>query len=382
MVGVENSINNEQRNASKPNLGSTNNGDIIDSDQTEHHLSEEIDSTCSTPYFSAPSNPDRVHNGYYFSAPASPMHFFLSSLSSSTSASTFTFSSNDPFVSGSSEFEFSSRLRQSGLTTSKLRRTRRSQDIGTQRLLQTLELELLFLFHSKQILSVPTSPVGGSTHNQNPSQSSLSFPWNPKLNVLVNSLLSNRLLLRSSRLRPLLRKPRGAVATALFSLPTAKPERFSSGNLPNWSSRAIKSFAMGELEARKLKYPTTGTEALLMGILVEGTSQAAKFLWNNGITLFKVREETIKLLGKADMYFFSPEHPPLTEPAQRALDWAVDEKLKSGESGEITTTHLLLGIWSEKESAGHKIMAAFGFDDEKAKELAKSMDDDVLLSHR
>lgn len=30
------------------------------------------------------------------------------------------------------------------------------------------------------------------------------------------------------------------------------------------------------------------------------------------------------------MYFFSPEHPPLTEPAQRALDWAVDEKLKSG----------------------------------------------------
>jgi len=27
---------------------------------------------------------------------------------------------------------------------------------------------------------------------------------------------------------------------------------------------------MGELEARKLKYPNTGTEALLMGILIEG----------------------------------------------------------------------------------------------------------------
>ncbi|GMP24206.1 hypothetical protein CsSME_00001550 [Camellia sinensis var. sinensis] len=46
--------------------------------------------------------------------------------------------------------------------------------------------------------------------------------------------------------------------------------------------------------------------------------------------------------------------------------------LKS-ENGEITTTHLLLGIWSEKESAGHKIMAALGFDDEKAKEIAKSV---------
>ncbi|KAJ4952309.1 hypothetical protein NE237_029141 [Protea cynaroides] len=213
-------------------------------------------------------------------------------------------------------------------------------------------------------------------------QSSMSFPLNLKQDVLVNSLLDIPLSLRSSHLRPLFRKPRAAVATVLFSLPTAKPERASTEKDSKWSARAIKSFAMAELEARKLKYPNTGTEALLMGILVEGTSQVAKFLRANGITLFKVREETVKLLGKSDMYFFSPEHPPLTEPAQRALDWAVDEKLKAGESGEITTTHLLLGIWSEKESAGHKIMAALGFDDEKAKELSKSMDKDVILSYR
>ena len=64
--------------------------------------------------------------------------------------------------------------------------------------------------------------------------------------------------------------------------------------------------------------------------VIAGTSLAAKFLRENGITLFKVREETVKLLGKSDMYFFSPEHPPVTEPAQRALDWAIEEKLKSG----------------------------------------------------
>ena len=56
-----------------------------------------------------------------------------------------------------------------------------------------------------------------------------------------------------------------------------------------------------------------------------GPNFASKFFRANGITLSKVREETVKLLGKADMYFFSPEHPPLTEDAQRALDWAVDE---------------------------------------------------------
>lgn len=66
-------------------------------------------------------------------------------------------------------------------------------------------------------------------------------------------------------------------------------------------------------------------------LFISGTSLAAKFLRENGITLFKVRDETVKLLGKSDMYFFSPEHPPFTEPAQRALDWAIDEKLKSGD---------------------------------------------------
>ncbi|XP_043695006.1 ATP-dependent Clp protease ATP-binding subunit CLPT1, chloroplastic-like isoform X2 [Telopea speciosissima] len=226
---------------------------------------------------------------------------------------------------------------------------------------------------------LPSSTPSSQFDYGKPSQYSLSFPLNLKKDVLVNSLLGNPLSLRSSLLRPLFRKPPAAVATVLFSLPTGKPERASCEKIPKWSARAIKSFAMAELEARKLKYPNTGTEALLMGILVEGTSEAAKFLRANGITLFKVREETVNLLGKSDMYFFSPEHPPLTEPAQRALDWAVDEKMKSDESSEITTTHLLLGIWSEKESAGHKIMAALGFDDEKAKEIAKSVSSKIRM---
>lgn len=45
----------------------------------------------------------------------------------------------------------------------------------------------------------------------------------------------------------------------------------------------------------------------------------------------------------------------------------------TGDGGEITTAHILLGIWSEIESAGHRILATLGFNDEKAKELAKSV---------
>ncbi|KAK6947663.1 Clp, repeat (R) domain [Dillenia turbinata] len=195
---------------------------------------------------------------------------------------------------------------------------------------------------------------------QQANQISLPLSHHLKPNSLPNSwLVGHRVSLHSSfsTPKPLQRPHRPITATISFSLPTA------------WSRRAIKSFAMGELEARKLKYPNTGTEALLMGILVEGTNLAAKFLRANGITLLKVQEETVKLLGKGDMYFFSPEHPPLTEAAQRALDWAVDEKIRSGEGGEITTTHLLLGIWSEKDSPGYKILATLGFNDEKAEKL-------------
>ncbi|KAJ4876328.1 hypothetical protein Rs2_41346 [Raphanus sativus] len=154
------------------------------------------------------------------------------------------------------------------------------------------------------------------------------------------------------------------------SLPTANPESaVSDAKKPKWSWRGIKSFAMGELEARKLKYPNTGTESLLMGILVEGTSFTSKFLRAHKITLYKVREETVKLLGKADLYSFSPEHPPLTQDAQRALDSAVSQNLKAGGIGEIMPAHILLGIWYEVESPGHKILATLGFTDEKAKEL-------------
>lgn len=44
-----------------------------------------------------------------------------------------------------------------------------------------------------------------------------------------------------------------------------------------------------------------------------------------------------------------------------------------GEDGEVTANHLLLGIWSDKESAGHKILESLGFDDEKASLLAKTV---------
>ncbi|KAG2553384.1 hypothetical protein PVAP13_9KG525100 [Panicum virgatum] len=202
-----------------------------------------------------------------------------------------------------------------------------------------------------------------SSPSHHSAPSSVSLGATPVLSVSLRVAAAG-----GPRLSPPLRGRR--ISAVIAQLPTA------------WSSRAVRSFAMAELEARKMRYPTTGTEGLLMGILVEGTSGAAKLLRANGITLLKVREEAANVLGKSEMFYFSPMHPPLTEAAQRALDWAVNEKLKSGEDGEVTANHLLLGIWSDKESAGHKILASLGFDDEKARLLAKTAGEEAATSPR
>lgn len=91
--------NNGEPHPSEPDITSFKNGEPFD---------DEIDSTCSTPYVSAPSSPGRGPTGYFFSAPASPMHFVLSSAPSSSYSQQK--SSGDNSVSGSFEFEFSSRF--------------------------------------------------------------------------------------------------------------------------------------------------------------------------------------------------------------------------------------------------------------------------------
>ncbi|XP_042447411.1 ATP-dependent Clp protease ATP-binding subunit CLPT2, chloroplastic-like isoform X4 [Zingiber officinale] len=210
------------------------------------------------------------------------------------------------------------------------------------------------------LLSIPQIPMPASTPSNRPTRLSVSV----SVSVLPNAFFI-------SPMRPPFPLSSLRSSALVFALPTAKPEMAAAEKMPKWSLSAIKSFALAEVEARRLKYPTAGTEALLMGILVEGTNDASRFLHANGITLFKVREETVKLLGKSDLFFVSPEEIPLTESAQRALDKAIDEKLKSGEEGETTTIHMLLGIWSEKEEPGYKILASLGFNDHKASELAK-----------
>lgn len=114
---VQNNLNNAETE-SITRLSSSSSSPY-DGDPTETpRFSEDLDSTCSTPYVSAPSSPGRgPTSGYFYSAPASPMHFVLSSAPSATchlSSEPSLMSAQSDTSSFEFEFEFSSRFSSSG----------------------------------------------------------------------------------------------------------------------------------------------------------------------------------------------------------------------------------------------------------------------------
>ncbi|KAI4349911.1 hypothetical protein L6164_010453 [Bauhinia variegata] len=96
----------------KPEPQNPNNGENLTAqDQEPLLLYDDIDSTCSTPYVSAPSSPGRGPiSGFFYSAPASPMHFAITAASVAHSSSSSSFDHNNSSVPLACEFEFSARF--------------------------------------------------------------------------------------------------------------------------------------------------------------------------------------------------------------------------------------------------------------------------------
>ncbi|CAN6469182.1 unnamed protein product [Victoria cruziana] len=82
-------------------------------------VDDDFESTCSTPYVSAPSSPCRPfvgNNGCFFSAPTSPVHFFATTFSEELPMASDHFPArfSGTTASQSTDFEFASRLPASG----------------------------------------------------------------------------------------------------------------------------------------------------------------------------------------------------------------------------------------------------------------------------
>ena len=112
-------------------------------------------------------------------------------------------------------------------------------------------------------------------------------------------------------------------------------------------------------EARAMNYPAVGTEHLLLGILREGESVAARALIGLGVDLQKTREIVLKML--------SPGNTPvgneiaITPRVKKVLALAQDEAVRWGVN-YIGTEHLLLGILREGEGVASQVLEELEID--------------------
>lgn len=129
-----------------------------------------------------------------------------------------------------------------------------------------------------------------------------------------------------------------------------------------FTERARRSIVLAQEEAARLGNNYIGTEHLLLGIISEGESVAAKVLENLGISLEKVRAEVESIVGKGTQT--SSQEMVFTPRAKRVIELAFEEA-RSLAHNYIGTEHLLLGLVREGEGVAARVLANLSVDPQK-----------------
>lgn len=131
-----------------------------------------------------------------------------------------------------------------------------------------------------------------------------------------------------------------------------------------FTERARKVVLHAQKEATQLKHNIVGTEHLLLGLIREGEGVAGRALEALGISLDKVREEVVKIIGIGDQPFLG--EVPFTPRAKRVLELATDEARQLGHN-YVGTEHILLGLIREGEGVAAQVLKNMGADMENAR---------------
>ncbi len=134
-------------------------------------------------------------------------------------------------------------------------------------------------------------------------------------------------------------------------------------------------------EARKLGHSHVGTEHLLLGIVRQSESTAAKLLGSLGVDLERVRHDVIATLGQPHRELgasapaavspqpagqFAGPFDRFTDRAKRVLALAQDEAIRFNHN-YIGTEHLLIGLIREEEGVAARALNTLGVELDKAR---------------
>jgi ATP-dependent Clp protease ATP-binding subunit ClpA len=122
---------------------------------------------------------------------------------------------------------------------------------------------------------------------------------------------------------------------------------------------ARKVVVLAEQEARALSHNYVGTEHILLGLLREEESLAARVLDTLDITVEEVRLQVARIVGQGDRA--TTGQIPFTPRTKKVLELAWREALSLGHN-RISTEHILLGLVRENEGIAARILNDFDAD--------------------
>lgn len=133
-----------------------------------------------------------------------------------------------------------------------------------------------------------------------------------------------------------------------------------------FTEKAIKAVMLAQNEARRTGHNLVGTEQVLLGLIGEGTSVAAKVLSDLGVTLQNARVEVEKIIGRGSG--FVPAEIPFTPRVKRVFEQAMMEARQLG-NNYIGPEHLLLAMARDGEGVAGKVLENLGADPAQVRTL-------------
>src|SRR5579871_4459875 len=139
-----------------------------------------------------------------------------------------------------------------------------------------------------------------------------------------------------------------------------------------FTERARKVVFYAQEEAQKFGEGYVATEHLLLGLVRESDSVAARVLEKLGVSLNRIRSEVEKQLPRGDAR--PNQDMTLTPRAKRVIDLAYDEA-RNLNNNYIGTEHLLLGLIREGDGLAGRVLAKLGVELEKARREVMALQD-------
>jgi|GEM_PF-3745200 len=145
-----------------------------------------------------------------------------------------------------------------------------------------------------------------------------------------------------------------------------------------FTERARKVVFYAQEEAQKFGEGYVSTEHLLLGLVRDSDSVAARTLEKLGVSLNRIRAEVEKQLPRGDAR--PSQDMTLTPRAKRVIDLAHDEA-RNLNNNYIGTEHLLLGLIREGDGLAGRVLAKLGVELERARREVRGIqgDDDLSL---